>query len=107
MLDTPPAQPLLPQVRMVWFFIIVTAVALVIAAIRTVDQGAALTAAILAMGLFSVLLALMFAACFLLAYFLGVTERAVVGQAEMPTSPFSNGNLPPQIVPPFRIDNDA
>ncbi len=107
MLDAPPAQPWLPQVRMVWFFIVVTAVALVIAAVRSVDQGAALTAAFLATGLFVALLALMFSACFLLAYFLGVTERAVVGQSETPASPFSDGNLPPQIVPPYRIDADA
>lgn len=106
MLDEQPVQPLLPQVRMVWFFVAVTAVALVLAAMRTLGQGAALMAAAMTVGLFVVMLAMMFAGCFLLAYFLGVTERAIVGRNELPASPFSDGSLPEQILPPYRVDTD-
>lgn len=105
MLDETPSQPFLPRVRMVWFFVVVTAVAVALTTIRATDQQAAFRSALIFAGLFVLLVGMLFSVCFLVAYSMGSLERAIVGKDQRPTSPFSDGSLPPQIVPPKRVDD--
>ena len=105
MLDETSPQPFLPRVRMVWFFVVVTLVAIALAMIGATDQQAALRSALLFTGLFVLLLGAAFAMCFIAAYFMGSLERAIVGKEEVPSSPFSDGSLPPQIIPPKRTED--
>ncbi len=107
MSDEPATQPFLPRVGMIWFFIVASVVAVALAVIRAADQGRALQGALilttLLVGLFGILSALFF----LMAYLMGAVERAVVGKIDLPSSPFSDGSLPPQIVPPKPADGNA
>ena len=105
MLDETPSQPFLPRVRMVWFFVLVTMVAITIATIRATGQESVFRMALIFTGLFVLLVGLLFGICFLVAYSMGSLERAIVGKDQRPSSPFSDGSLPPQIIPPQRVDD--
>lgn len=105
MLDETPSQPFLPRVRMVWFFVLVTVVAITITTIRATGQEAVFRTALIFTGLFALLVGVFFGICFLVAYSMGSLERAIVGKEQRPTSPFSDGSLPPQIIPPQRVDD--
>ncbi len=107
MLDETPSQPFLPRVRMVWFFVVVTLVAIALATLRASDQEATFRMALIFTGLFVLLVGGLFGTCFLVAYFMGSLERAIVGREERATSPFSDGALPPQIIPPERLGDHA
>ncbi len=104
MLDETRPQPLLPRVSMIWFFIVVTVVAVSLFIIRAAEQGRVLQAALVFTGVFVILTAVFSAASFSLAYVLGAVERAVVGKSDVPTSPFSDGSLPPQVIPSRPVD---
>ena len=105
MLDETPTQPFLPRVRMVWFFVVVTLVAIVLTTIRATDQEAAFRTALIVTGLFVLFVGGLFGVCFLVAYSMGSLERAIVGREERPSSPFSDGSLPPQIILPKRMED--
>ena len=105
MLDETPSQPFLPRVRMIWFFVVVTVVAVALTTLRTTDQQAAFRSALIFTGIFLLLVGVLFGVCFLIAYSMGSLERAMVGTDQRPTSPFSDGSLPPQIIPPKRVDD--
>ncbi len=107
MSDEPQSQPFLPRVGMIWFFIVASVVAVALGVIRAAEQGRALQAACLLTSLFIALFAIFSVICFLIAYFMGAAERAVVGRVDTPASPFSDGSLPPQIVPPKSVDENA
>jgi uncharacterized membrane protein YhaH (DUF805 family) len=104
MLDEPKQQPFLPRVGMIWFFIAVTIVAIALGVVRAAEQGRALAAAMVFIVIFIGLCGLCSAACFLTAFLLGAVEKAIVGPQETPASPFSDGSLPEQIVPPKPAD---
>ncbi len=92
---------------MVWFFIVASLVAVALGIIRAAEQGRAFQAALVLTSVFLALFGLFSVICFLMAYFLGAVERAVVGKSDTPASPFSDGSLPPQIVPPKPVDVNA
>lgn len=98
------AQPLLPRVSMAWFFIAVAIVAIALGVVRTAEQGRALQGALVFTTLFIVIAAILSAGCFLIAFLFGAMERAVAPKQELPASPFSDGSLPPQIIPPRPVD---
>ncbi len=104
MMDETQPQPFLPRVSMIWFFIVVTVVAVALVIIRAAEQGRAFQGALVLTGFFLLLLSFFSAASFLVAYALGAVERAVVGKGDLPSSPFSDGALPPQIIPPKHVD---
>lgn len=100
-------QPFLPRVGMVWFFIVASVVAVALGIIRAAEQGRAFQAALVFTGLFIALFGLFSVISFLIAFFIGAVERAVVGKIDTPASPFSDGSLPPQIIPPKPVDGNA
>lgn len=102
--DAALAQPLLPRVSMAWFFVTVAIVAIALGVVRTAEQGRALQAALVFVTLFFFVTAILSASCFLIAFLFGAMERAVAPKQELPASPFSDGSLPPQIVPPRPVD---
>lgn len=107
MLDETQPQPLLPRLSMSWFFILVAVVAVSLFIIRAAEQGRVLQAALVFTGLFVFLGAVFSATSFLIAYALGSVERAVVGKSEEPASPFSDGSLPTQVIPPRPVDPNS
>lgn len=107
MSDEPQAQPFLPRVGMIWFFIAAAIVAVALGVIRAADQGRALQAAVIFTVLFSLLFGCLSALSFLVAYFMGAAERAVAGKVDTPANPFSDGTPPPQIIPPKAVDASA
>lgn len=98
------AQPFLPRVGMIWFFVVVTLVALALGVVRLAEQGQALSAAFVFLGLFVMAFALLSGASFLVAYSFGAMERAVAGDQERTASPFIDGRLPEQIIAPKPTD---
>ena len=105
MLDETTSQPFLPRVRMMWFFIVVSVVAVALTFIRATDQQAVFRTSIMFTGIFVAVVGALFAVCFAVAYAMGSLERAIVGKEELPRSPFSDGSLPPQIIPPQRMED--
>ncbi len=99
------AQPFFPRIRMVWFFIAATVVALALGVIRAADQGQALAAALVFTGIFLILMMLFSALCFLTAYLLGSMEKNF-GDVQQPSSPFAEGRLPEQILPPKPVESN-
>jgi hypothetical protein len=97
------SQPLFPRVRMIWFFVAAAAVAIALGIIRAADQGQAFAAALVVTGAFLTLTMLFFAATFVVAYLLGSIEKSL-GESQMPASPFADGKLPEQILPPSPVD---
>jgi hypothetical protein len=95
--ETP--QPFLPRVRMIWFFVIVTVVALALGIVQAADQGQAFAAAIVAMCGFLLLFGLLSAACFSFTYVFGFMEKSL-DTSQTTASPFANGQLPEQVIPP-------
>lgn len=75
---------------MVWFFIVASLVAVALRGIISeAKQGRAFQAALVLTSVFLALFGLFSVICFLMAYFLGAVERAVVGKSDTPASPFS------------------
>ncbi len=106
--SNPPAtQPILksrmlPRISLGFFFALTTLGALVAAIARAADQGAALAIAALSSLAFVVtcfaFLAILFFICRLIAYVKGDS----ISQTSK-GSPFAEGQLPPQILPPREL----
>ncbi len=94
------AQPLLPQVRMIWFFIVTLLVALGLMLVRIAGRGTALAEAFVFTLLFLASFGLFSMSTFAFAYVIGALERAVQVPEERPDSPFIDGRLPDQVIPP-------
>jgi hypothetical protein len=105
MLEEELRQPFLPRVRMIWFFVVITAFALVLWVVRSAEQGRTLAAALLFTGLFLLFYALFSAVSFLIAFFLGATRKAMVEANDTPRSPFSDGSPPEQIIAPRSVES--
>ncbi|MCA9193250.1 MAG: hypothetical protein KDB03_15875 [Planctomycetales bacterium] len=101
-----PSQPLLPQFRLYWFFVVVPIVAGVIWIIRIADQGQALAMAVTLTSVFLGFFALLSMGIFAIAYVLGTTEAYFVEDVQLPSSPFIDGRLPDQIIPPTHADGE-
>lgn len=101
----PEQQPLLPRFGMIWFFIIVTLVAIALGIIRSAEQGQALAAAMVFTCFFVLLLCFLASGCFLVAYLFGAMGKAVAGEEQQPKSPFAN-SLPEQIIAPRTVDEN-
>ena len=93
-------QPLLPRVGMVWFFITVLLVAVAMFVVRSAEQGQALSAAMVFTLVFLAATAIFWGCAFVVAFLLGALEKAVEGDQQRVGSPFIDGTLPDQIVPP-------
>ncbi len=93
-------QPLLPRFRMIWFFVVAVIVALALFVVRAADQGDALAAASLLTIVFFSAVCLFSGGCFVVAFLFGSMEKAMEGEVQSPSSPFIDGSLPDQIVPP-------
>ena len=96
----PEKQPFLPRFGMIWFFIVVTLVAIAIGIIQAADQGRAMAAALVFSGVFVLCMILFSSTCFLVAYAFGGIEKAVVQEDLKPKSPFAHDTIPEQIIPP-------
>lgn len=91
---------------MVWFFITVTILAIALMVIRAADQGQSLAAAMVFTAIFCCLLGMFFGGCFCIAYLLGATEKAIERVELKVQTPFADGTLPDQIIPPNNPSGD-
>lgn len=98
-------QPWFPRFRMIWFFVAVVLVAVALFVIRAADQGQALAAAAVLTVVFVTIVCACSAASFLVAFLFGAMEKALEAEERTPTSPFIDGSLPDQIVPPKPTDD--
>lgn len=98
-------QPWFPRIRMVWFFVAATLVAVALGVIRAADQGQAFAAALVFTGIFLALTMLFFAFSFIVAYLLGSIEKSL-GESQIPASPFADGKLPEQLLPPNPVESN-
>ncbi len=98
-------QPFFPRIRMIWFFIVAAVVALALGIIRAADEGQALAAALVFTGIFLIFVMSFSALCFWAAYSLGATERSF-NNSPQASSPFADGRLPEQVLPPKPIDTN-
>jgi hypothetical protein len=97
-------QPLLPQMRLIWSFVAVTASAVLITLVRFADQGAAMVAALISVLIWLAVLFGAFSVLFAITYALGLLEALVVPPEQPVLSPFANDRLPDQIVAPIKSD---
>ena len=93
-------QPFLPRFGLAWFFVVAIVVAIAMFVIRAAEQGQALAAAMTFTVLFVIAASAFSAVAFLIAFAFGAMERAAQGEKVEPSSPFIDGSLPEQIVPP-------
>ncbi len=98
------SQPFLPRVRMIWLFVAITVVAIALGVIRAADQGQALAAALVFTGVFLFLFAAFSGLSFMFSYFFGFVEKNF-GESTVTSSPFAEGRLPDQILPPSQSEN--
>lgn len=97
-------QPLLPQMRLIWTFVAVTASALLIALVRFADQGAAMVAATVSVLAWLAILFGAFAVLFAITYVFGVLETIIAPPEPEVLSPFASDRLPDQIIAPLKVD---
>ncbi len=97
-------QPFLPRVRMIWLFVAITVVAIALGIVQAADQGQALAAAFVFTGMFVFLFAFFAGISFLFSYSLGFVEKNF-GESKLVSSPFADGRLPEQQVPPTPTEN--
>ena len=102
--DENEAQPFLPRVRMIWLFVAITVVAVALGIIRAADQGQSLAAALVFTCVFLFLFALFSGLSFITSYLLGFVEKNF-GEVVEISSPFIEGRLPEQILPPGQSEN--
>jgi hypothetical protein len=104
MVKTPSVEPvlqsrMLPRISFRWLFALMTLAALIAAVARAAGEGGTVAYALLTSLLF-------LASCFAVFVLLFVLARAVAGMWYQPSSeihdgsPFADGQLPPQILPP-------
>ncbi len=97
-------QPFLPRVRMIWLFVAITVVAIALGIIRAADQGQSLAAALVFTCVFLFLFAMFSGASFLVSYVFGFVEKNL-GESTLTSSPFADGRLPDQLIPPTPSEN--
>jgi len=97
-------QPFLPRVRMIWLFVAITVVAIALGIIQAADQGQAFAAALVFTCIFILLFAIFSGASFLVAYLFGFVEKNL-GESTVASSPFADGRLPEQVIPPAPSEN--
>lgn len=90
---------------MVWFFIVVALVAVAMYVVRAAEQGQALSAGMIFTLVFAFFVALTSGVSFVVAFLFGALEKAVEGEEQKVASPFIDGSLPDQIVPPKPSEN--
>jgi len=98
------SQPFLPRVRMIWLFVAITVVAIALGIIRAADQGQSFAAAFVFTGVFLFLFALFSGLSFTFSYLFGFVEKNF-GESTVTSSPFAEGRLPEQILPPNSTEN--
>lgn len=91
---------------MVWFFIVVTIVAIALFVVRAADQGRALAVAMVFSVIFFGCLALLSGITFGVAFLFGAIEKILLGPQEQTASPFISDRPPEQIIPPQSIDSE-
>ena len=99
-------QPLLPRFGMAWFFVAILMVAIALFIVRAAEQGQSLAAAMVFTSLFFLVTAFISGSCFIVAFLFGAMERAIEGEQQEVGSPFIDGSLPDQIVPPKPTDSN-
>ena len=101
---TTETQPWFPKIRLMWLFVLISFAALLMFLIRSADQRGELVFALIYSVVFLVvfvaMLSFFYGMSFLLAYSLGKFERKLSDSAVVTSSPFADGQLPDQIVPP-------
>lgn len=97
-------QPFLPRVRMIWLFVAITVVAIALGIIQAADQGQAVAAALVFTCVFIFLFAFFSGASFLVSYLFGFVEKNL-GESTMTSSPFADGRMPEQMIPPTPSEN--
>lgn len=89
---------------MIWLFAAITVVAIALGIIRAADQGQAFAAALVFTSIFLFLFAAFCGSSFLVSYMFGFVEKNF-GQATETSSPFAEGRLPEQLIPPNPTEN--
>ena len=97
-------QPFLPRVRMIWLFVAITVVAIALGIIQAADQGQAFAAALVFTCVFIFLFAFFSGASFVVSYMFGFVEKNL-GESTLTSSPFADGRLPDQVIPPTPSEN--
>ncbi len=102
--DENESQPFLPRVRMIWLFVAITVVAIALGIVQAADQGQSLAAALVFTCVFLFLFATFSGLSFLVSYLFGFVEKNF-GEETLTSSPFVDGRLPEQILPPTPSEN--
>ncbi len=108
--DNPAGQPaavqrLLPQFRLVWSFVAVTAAALLLTLVRWAGEERALLWAIVMTLLWVAMVFASFKLLFVITYFLGLLETLLAPPEVEVLSPFAQDRLPEQVVSPLHVDD--
>ncbi len=102
--ETTEPQPWFPKIRLLWLFALISFAALLMFLVRSADQRGELVFALIYSVIFVVVffafLSLFYGMSFLVAYSLGKFERKLSDSTVVVSSPFADGQLPDQIVPP-------
>lgn len=97
-------QPFLPRVKMIWLFVAITVVAIALGIIQSADQGQAFAAALVFTCVFVILFAVFSGMSFLVSFLFGSVEKNL-GESTLTSSPFADGRLPEQVIPPNPSEN--
>ena len=96
--ETP--QPLMPRISMIWYFVVATLIAILAMIIMRAESRQPLAVAIVFTGMLLLFFLLIGGGAFLIAFAVGATEKMIAPKQTTPESPFIDGRLPPQIIPP-------
>ncbi len=96
--QTPPEapQPFMPQFGNIWYFIVATLVAIALGIVRSAEQGQAMAAAMVLVGIFVVAFGFVSAISFAVSYLLGAVETAIADDSQ-PSSPFAKDAMPEKV----------
>lgn len=96
--QTPPEapQPFMPQFGNIWYFIVATLVAIALGIVRSAEQGQAMAAAMVLIGVFVVAYGCVAALSFIVSFSLGAVETAIDDESS-PASPFAKDALPDKV----------
>lgn len=97
-------QPFLPRVGILWFFVLMTLVAVAMGIVRAAEQGWSLLAALICLVIFVFVFALISCFSFVVAFLFGAMEKAMADDNQETASPFIDGSMPEQIIPPQPVD---
>jgi hypothetical protein len=93
-------QPWIPRYSMRWYFIIVTAVALLVTIVYRSGNPVAWTFTLCMILAAIAMFLLLSAVCFLAAYSFGNLKDSLFRSELQTQSPFAHETMPPQIIPP-------